>query len=414
MKRLISVCLLVCLIASCVPAFASVRSDLLTISNCNYWVSLRKTPDTASSRISTVPKGAFVTFDSIAENGFYHVKYGTEYGYILSQYLSPSNLAMQVENCNYYVTLRAQPSTKAKELMKVAKDEIVLYVSDAENGFFQVRYNGKIGYILSEYLFAADSESGHTKQVVDCNSWISLRSAPSTKATRLVKIPLNSEVISFGAYDSSMEYVYYDGKYGFALSKYLDDSEPYPFSVAPGNSIEKFSFEGEVSYAYLLEEGTIPVYDKPSSDGKRIGSIKDPNVFIVGENYSSSFNEYENSFSAVKWWNPSTNQMLKGYIKDSSLSKNEVSSATEWGNAAKGYIAVLNSNSKLLAGPKDNAIAIADLKKGSHLYLLGHIGTEWVYTSTYPFSTYVDDNKSIEEHSEGWIRLKNISIIDKW
>ena len=232
MKQRIAVLLIVVMMCSfTVSAYAVTKGDVLCVTNCNSWVSLRQLPATSSRRLEKVPKGSVVIFDSMAAKGFYRVKYGDQYGYILWPYLEAQSLAMRVGNCNRYITMREQPSTKAKKVTIINKDEIVLHVSTAENGFFRVYYNGKTGYVLSKYLIGAEPSDGIVRYVTNCKSFISHRNAPSSKAARLQKIPLNAKVISFGQPVDGMEYVYYEGKYGFAASGYLSSLPDASLSI---------------------------------------------------------------------------------------------------------------------------------------------------------------------------------------
>ena len=54
--------------------------------------------------------------------------------------------------CNEYITLRDEASTKADALDRVPLGAAVTALSEAENGFYYVNYNGKTGYVLSRYL----------------------------------------------------------------------------------------------------------------------------------------------------------------------------------------------------------------------------------------------------------------------
>lgn len=222
MKQRIALLLLIVWMCSLTAsAYAVTAGDVLCVTNCESWVSLRQAPQKNSKRLEKLPKGSTVIVDAKATNGFYKVKYGNTYGYVLSQYLEEQSLAMRIGNCSQYVTMREQPSTNSKEITKIDKDELVLRVSTAENGFFQVYYNGEMGYVLSKYLLGATLNDGAVQYVTNCSSFISHRNAPSTKASRFQKIPLNAQVIGFGQVFNDMEYVYYEGKYGFASSSYL-------------------------------------------------------------------------------------------------------------------------------------------------------------------------------------------------
>lgn len=57
--------------------------------------------------------------------------------------------------------------------------------------------------------------------VVKCNFWVSLREEPSTKATRLKKVPKGAEVIGYKL-DDTWTACYYDDAFGYILSEYLE------------------------------------------------------------------------------------------------------------------------------------------------------------------------------------------------
>ncbi len=221
MKRLTMLCLVVCLLALSLPAYAAWNDEVMSVVNCESWVSLRESPSTRARRLEKLPKGALVSYRSSTWNGFSSVYYGKRQGYVLTRYLEPQSLAMVVGNCNSYVTLRQRASTSSRAVEKIPKGTTVLRVDDVGNGFFRVCHNGKYGYVLSKYLLRAEAKHGATKAVTNCESYISLRKSPSTKSDRLAKIPVDAHVISFGTNGFGMDYVCYNGKYGFALSEYL-------------------------------------------------------------------------------------------------------------------------------------------------------------------------------------------------
>ena len=106
--------------------------------------------------------------------------------------------------------------------------------------------------------------------------------------------------------------------------------------------------------------------------------------------------------------------MCSGYIKDSELTECSTSISTEWDYAVTGYIGKTTAKAELRGGPQDDAIPVATLQKESHLYILGGDEDQWLYVSTYPFSSYLDDDKSREEHNEGWIQKSAITIVGRW
>ena len=59
---------------------------------------------------------------------------------------------MRVCNCEEWVSLRAEPNTKSERLIKVPLGETVENCSPADDRFTYCEYEGRAGYILTEYL----------------------------------------------------------------------------------------------------------------------------------------------------------------------------------------------------------------------------------------------------------------------
>lgn len=68
---------------------------------------------------------------------------------------------------------------------------------------------------------AMGSQTVATLRVVNCNEWISLRSAPDTSATRLATVPLGATLSYVGDAGNGFYEVVYQGMGGYALSDYL-------------------------------------------------------------------------------------------------------------------------------------------------------------------------------------------------
>ena len=145
---------------------------------------------------------------------------------------------MTVVNCQRYVTLRESPSTHADAVTRVYLGESVdAYYYNSR--FTECYYNGLHGYILSDYLTDdlyrdyqlyeyGDSTEQNTDydnflgsmRVVNCDSWVTLRSSPSTSASTVTRIP-KGEYVQAYKYNSQFYECYYNGMHGFVLNKYL-------------------------------------------------------------------------------------------------------------------------------------------------------------------------------------------------
>ena len=150
-------------------------SETMFVSNCAESISLRESPSTQARALRQIPFGAPVTVLGSAENGFYQVIYNGVTGYSLASYLvsyrpseserlerpagstvssntSGGYRTMYCVNCREYITLRSIPSTNGADLAHIPLGASVSYVGTAENGFYEVIYNGRRGYALAQYL----------------------------------------------------------------------------------------------------------------------------------------------------------------------------------------------------------------------------------------------------------------------
>ena len=57
-------------------------------------------------------------------------------------------------------------------------------------------------------------------RIVNCDSWVTLRSEPSTHASTVTRVPLGEYVQAYKYNDKFME-CYYNGMHGYILKNYL-------------------------------------------------------------------------------------------------------------------------------------------------------------------------------------------------
>ena len=257
MKRFL--CGLICLtlLLSAVPALAVGVTDVMIVANCSEWVSLRESPDTASKRLKTVRLGEFVTDCTMATNGFVHCCYEGVWGYILFQYLQPTNYSsaegfvgnQMVVNCKDWVSMRESPDNTSKRVAQVPLGTVVTgclayYAGD----FIYCRYNGREGYISSTYLRSAyyDALKKNEKvvsdaagkypaivgqmQVVNCKEWVSLRVRASDASSRITKVSLGEYVDNCVQVSDQFVYCRYKTLWGYIQIQYLQGRQA---TVAP-------------------------------------------------------------------------------------------------------------------------------------------------------------------------------------
>ena len=129
------------------------------------------------------------------------------------------NGTMYVVNCRNWVTLRALPSTSSASLDRIPLHAEV-WVEPYSSMFAHVKYRGRWGYVLTEYLDYNAEGAGGYMWVINCRDWVSLRTSPSTSAPRIAKVPLNAKVY---VYDQVGGFCHceYNGMDGWILASYL-------------------------------------------------------------------------------------------------------------------------------------------------------------------------------------------------
>ena len=132
----------------------------LTIVQCKEYISLRSADSTSAKVLSKVPLYGSVYYLGTASNGFAHVLYNDTTGYVLKKYLDEfePQIAIgtnkKVSNCKESVSFRKNSSTSAKAICQIPLGKDVYVIKEAPNGFYMVEYNGRTGFVLSEYLKA--------------------------------------------------------------------------------------------------------------------------------------------------------------------------------------------------------------------------------------------------------------------
>lgn len=209
------------------------------VVNCQEYITLRRSPDTAAAEITKIPLNSAVSYVEPAQNGFYKIIYNGQTGYALASYLSAtpgsasqaapaqqntagSNL-LQVVGCSTSITMRSAPNVDGAEITQVPLGASVSYTGNYSGSFYEITYGGQTGYALASYLLpVGQTQVPYTvMKVVNCQESITLRQSPSTQAGELTQIPLGSTVACIDSGYGDFAKVSYMGAEGYALKSYL-------------------------------------------------------------------------------------------------------------------------------------------------------------------------------------------------
>lgn len=140
-------------------------------------------------------------------------------------------IILRVANCNEWITLHARDDAYSEELFKIPLNEKALYLTDGNNGFTKVEYNGIIGYVMSKYVLR-DSTSDNiavfevfeskTMKVDNCKESVTLRDKASETSGEILQVPLGSRVEVCDFAQNGFYLVQYQGHSGYIMAKYLE------------------------------------------------------------------------------------------------------------------------------------------------------------------------------------------------
>ena len=132
--------------------------------------------------IRTMPKHAVVEVITKYKNGWYLVNYKGKSGYASAKYLLDTDVEEKViKVTTAKLRMRSSMSTKSKSnvMLVIPKGNKVELLSEQEKGWVKVKYDDKIGYVVSKYLKNSTKEASSEGVVKTMAETLDVRSAMS-------------------------------------------------------------------------------------------------------------------------------------------------------------------------------------------------------------------------------------------
>ena len=151
MKQFVALLLLLCMVFTYMPALGDTEYiGNMEVVNCNEWVSLREQPDTTAKRLVKVSLGAIVSNCEQLNEEWIYVEYDGYSGYILAQYLEPSDnrltfSAMMVtihDGAPFYATIDS-----TEPIGVIPANTIVRNCCIMDNDRIYVEWGGRCGFV---------------------------------------------------------------------------------------------------------------------------------------------------------------------------------------------------------------------------------------------------------------------------
>lgn len=125
-------------------------------------INVRSSDSETADKLGSIAKGTTIDVIEIRVNGWTKIMYEGKEAYLKTDYLqvieepeeagSGENVANGTVVANTTVNVRSEASTSSTRLGQVAQGSSIEWIADVEDGWSKVIYEGKVGYIKSEFL----------------------------------------------------------------------------------------------------------------------------------------------------------------------------------------------------------------------------------------------------------------------
>ena len=199
--------------------------------------------------------------------------------------------AMKVVNCQSWTSLRMYPDSGSTRLLKVPVGAVVTNCYYQDDRYTYCEYQGVGGYILSgnlSFIYGppgyeyTDQEYLGNMQIVNCQSYASLRNYPSTSATLLARVPLGAVVTNVFYQNDRFCYCMYGDKDGYILTDNL--------SWISGGSGQLAYGQDWIGDAVVVNCTWTSLRAKPDSSSQRLAKLTKgtqlTNCYYVSDKYA--------------------------------------------------------------------------------------------------------------------------------
>lgn len=211
-------------------------TDMRTVTASS--LNFRSGPSTSYRIIGSLYKGQKVEY--ISKSGeWLKVKYNGTTGYVHGDYVTKSTSSDNTSsqgttkyvNADVGLNVRSGPGTSYSKLGKLSYKQKVTVLSTSGK-WSKINYNGKTGYVHSDYLQSTvpgggsqTSEQQTTTKYVNADVGLNVRSGPGTSYSKLGKLSYKQKVTVLST-SNGWSKINYNSKTGYVDSSYLQSTVP--------------------------------------------------------------------------------------------------------------------------------------------------------------------------------------------
>lgn len=199
-------------------------------------VNLRSSTSTSATVLTTIPKGATVTYISShgATGSWMKVTYGKYTGYVVARYFTPSAPVETPYYANKTAVLYNSTGSGATKLATIPAGAKVTHLASlgATGSWFKIQYGTIVGYApsrnFSTSLLTPDTSTPETTTPYFSITNVALYNSSASGATKIATIPSGSQVeqIAMTGLSSSWFKIRYNGITGYAAARNFSKTKP--------------------------------------------------------------------------------------------------------------------------------------------------------------------------------------------
>lgn len=210
-------------------------------------LNIRSGPGTSYAIVSTVNSGAEVIILEKTSSSWYHINYNGTEGYVCTDYLKNETATAELRVIgkvnNSEVRFRSAASTSSSVLGVIPQGTAVTVIG-IDNGWYQLNYNGQIGYMRSDYITIisaasasenqsatpeateskpAESESNNAetdKAGTVNNNYVNFRTGPGTSYS-VIRMLNKGALVTVLSECNGWSKITFNGKTGYMSSQYI-------------------------------------------------------------------------------------------------------------------------------------------------------------------------------------------------
>ena len=400
MNKKIAIATLAFMPLTATNVFASGQEGIVTATSLN----VRSEPSTESSFLFSIKQNEKVTILE-SQDGWYKIKVGNgNSGWASSEYIK-TDLGQNNQSepkrtvIADVLNMRSGSSTSYRTIAKIKKGTEVELISES-NGWSKIKYEGRIGYVSSEFISNENDikpiEKPSTNQNTNTNTntnetktigktkvvtatSLNVRSGPST-SNRVIGSLKQNDKVEVMSESNGWSKVKYSGKEGYVSSTYLKDSDG---GNTGGGSENPNPTPGKTK---VVTATSLNVRSGPSTSNSIIGSLKqNDKVEVISES---------NGWSKVKY-SGKEGYVSSTYLKDSD--DGDTGGGSENPNPTPGKTKVVTATSlNVRSGPSTSNSIIGSLKQNDKIEVIsesnGWSKVKYSGKEGYVSSTYLKDS----------------------